>query len=59
MPNGVTRFGTMSAPSVSTIPRPRTMRSVGIITTWKGTMSVARISMKATLRPTKRILARA
>ena len=49
----------MSAPSVSTSPKAAHDRSVGIITTWKGTMSVARISMKATLRPTKRILARA
>ena len=59
MPNGVTRLGAISAGSVSTRPRPRTISSVGTITTWNGTISVARITRNRAPLPKKRMRARA
>ena len=59
MPNGVTRLGAISAPSVSTRPRCCTIRNVGIMITWNGTISVARSAMNVTSRPKKRSRANA
>src|SRR3954447_9762208 len=59
MPKGVTRLGSMRAGRVSTSPRCFTISSVGIISTWNGTISVARIARKAIERPGKRMRANA
>ena len=59
IPNGVTRFGAIRAPSESTSPRCWTIRNVGIMITWNGTISVARSAMNVTSRPKNRIRANA
>src|SRR6185437_730992 len=59
MPNGVTRFGAIRPPSESTRPRCCTIRKVGIMITWNGTIRVARSAMKSTSRPKKRSRANA
>ena len=59
MPNGVTRFGAIRAPSESTRPRCWTIRNVGIMITWNGTISVARSAMNITSRPKNRSRANA
>src|SRR5207253_3176695 len=52
-------FGRSSAPSVSIRWKRRTIRNVGMMTTWNGTISVARIRMNATSRPKNLIRANA
>ncbi len=59
MPKPLARFGRISAPSVSISPAERTIRNVGIITTWNGIISVARIRKKAMFLPAKRSRANA
>ena len=54
-----TRFGTMSAATLSNNPRAFTMRNVGIITTGNGTMSVAMRTRNVSSRPKNRIRANA
>ena len=49
----------MRAGRLSTRCRCLTISSVGIITTWKGTIKVARIAMKATCEPGNRSRAKA
>ena len=58
-PNGVTRLGAINAGSVSTSPRLRTINRVGTITTWNGTINVARITRNSAPLPKNRILASA
>ena len=59
MPNALARFGTISAFSVLISPRSLTMMKVGIMTTWNGIISVARISTNTTSRPKNLIRAKA
>src|SRR5919198_106552 len=59
VPNGVTRLGTISAPRESISPRCCTIRNVGIMTTWNGTISVASIATKRRALPKNRIRAKA
>ena len=58
-PNGVTRLGAINAGSESTRPRPRTISRVGTITTWNGTIRVARITRKRAPLPKNRMRASA
>src|SRR3954453_21316511 len=59
MPKGVTRLGSMRAGRVSTSPRCFTISNVGIISTWKGTIRVAKIARNAIERPGQRMGANA
>ena len=59
MPNALARLGTISALMLSISPMCRTIRKVGIITTWNGTISVARSRMKSTFEPKNRSRAKA
>ena len=59
MPNGVTRLGRISAGSVFTSPSRCTIKNVGIIVTWNGTISVASSATNSTSRPKNRIRANA
>ncbi len=61
MPNAVAALGRMSAPmwliptAASTCtPSHLVMRNCGIIVTWNGTISVARITANRAVRPRKR-----
>ncbi len=59
MPKPVARLGRIRAGSVSIRPADLTIRNVGIITTWNGIISVARIRKNAMFLPAKRSRANA
>ena len=59
MPKALTRLGAISALMLSIRPRWRTIRKVGISTTWNGTISVASSATKSTFEPKNRMRANA